>query len=92
MTELPANPETSAEVPLQLEQPVAPGGQRLLTEEEAAGFLRVSREAILRLKRDEVDPIPCYKVGRRYLYDPKEVLRWARRRADRVHRSLRLGL
>ena len=59
----------------------------LLTEAEVAGFLRVSREAILRFKRDAVDPIPCFKAGRRYLYEPSEVLRWAKRQAVRIQKK-----
>ena len=59
----------------------------LLTEAEIADFLRVSREAILRFKRDRVDPIPCFKAGRRYLYEPSEVLRWAKRQATRVQKK-----
>jgi len=59
----------------------------LLTEAEVADFLRVSREAILRFKRDGVDPIPCFKAGRRYLYEPGEVLRWAKRQATRVQKK-----
>lgn len=59
----------------------------LLTEAEISAFLRVSREAILRFKRDRVDPIPCFKAGRRYLYEPSEVLRWAKRQATRVQKK-----
>jgi hypothetical protein len=59
----------------------------LLTEEEACKFLRISRVGILKRKRDRIDPIPCYKVGRRYLYEPGEVLRWAKRQAERVQKK-----
>ena len=59
----------------------------LLTEAEAADFLRVAREAILRFKRDGVDPIPCFKAGRRYLYEPAEVLRCAKRQAVRKQKK-----
>ena len=56
--------------------------QKLLTEDEVARLLRVSREAILKFKRDKLNPIPCLRVGRRYLYEECEVLEWAR--MDRV--------
>ena len=61
----------------------------LLTEEEICELLRVSREAILKFKRDPIDPIPCFKAGRRFLYDQNQVLRWAKRHADRALRSFR---
>lgn len=56
--------------------------QQLLTEEEACRALRISRDGILRCKRAE-DPIPHFKVGRRFLYDLDKVLRWAERQAKR---------
>lgn len=71
--------------PVPLKQPK----KQLMTEEEACDFLRVSREAIFKFRRDQVDPIPCFKAGRRYLYDPSEVLRWAKRQAERVLKKYR---
>ncbi|MGH7754075.1 MAG: hypothetical protein ACREN5_14815 [Gemmatimonadales bacterium] len=43
--------------------------------------LSVSRKAVQRFRQDPVDPIPCLKVGRRFLYRVEEVEGWARRRA-----------
>ena len=57
--------------------------QPLLTEEEMCRVLRISRDGILRCKRAE-DPIPHFKVGRRFLYDLEKVLRWAERQAKRA--------
>ena len=57
--------------------------EQLSTEAEAMRFLRVSREAMLKFRRDSLDPIPHAKVGRRYLYDLRKVLAWAERRAVR---------
>ena len=58
--------------------------EKLLTEKEICEFLRVSREGIKRFKRDLTDPIPFLRAGRRFLYDPSEVLKWARRQARRA--------
>ena len=57
--------------------------RELLREEEACRLLRISREAILRFKRDQVNPIPHLKVGRRFLYEEHEVIGWAKRSAKR---------
>lgn len=61
--------------------------KHLLTESEVCTFLRVSREAVLKFRRCTVDPIPCLKAGRRYLYDALEVTKWARRQAERAHKK-----
>lgn len=66
-----------------------PTRKELLTEAEASQFLRVSREAVLRFKRDPVDPIPCYKAGRRFLFDAAEILKWAKRQAQRAYQKNR---
>lgn len=59
---------------------------RLLTEAEVAKYLRVSRDAIRRFRRRELDPIPCMKIGRRYLYDVVEVRRYGQKQAHRAYR------
>ncbi len=58
--------------------------ERLLTEEEVCELLRVSRDAISKFRHDRLDPIPCFRAGRRWLYDREKVLRWAARAAKRV--------
>ena len=63
----------------------------LLTEEEACKFLRISREAILKFKRDTVDPIPHLKAGRQSLYEESEILKWAKRNARRAAKRCRNG-
>ena len=47
-----------------------------LENEHIPGFaktLRVARGTITKYKRDTVNPIPCMKIGRRYLYDLDKV-------------------
>jgi hypothetical protein len=61
----------------------------MLTEEELCIIFHVSRETILKSKRDPIDPIPCHKFKRRYLYDLAEVLRWTKRSAERALRPYR---
>ncbi len=61
--------------------------RKLLTEVELCELLRVSREAVLKFRRDTVDPIPHFKAGRRYLYDEGEVLKWAKRSAGRATKA-----
>jgi hypothetical protein len=56
---------------------------KLLTEIELCRFLRVSRDAVVKFRKDLSDPIPYLKVGRRHLYNEDEVLKWARRAAKR---------
>ena len=56
----------------------------LLTEAQLCAALHVSREAVLRLRRDPVDPIPCMRAGRRFLYDLERVKAWMERRAGRA--------
>lgn len=63
----------------------------LLTEQEACELLRVSREAILKFKRDSLDPIPFLKAGRRYLYDEAEIMKWAKRNARRAAKRFNHG-
>jgi hypothetical protein len=61
-------------------QPIA----AFLTEDEFCARYRVSRDAARTLRRDALDPLPCLRVGRRFLYDPKQVEAWA---ADRARLS-----
>jgi hypothetical protein len=60
-----------------------------MTEAEACRFLRVSRVAILKFRRNPLDPIPCFKVGRRYLYERGDLLKWAKRQATRAQTDQR---
>lgn len=53
-----------------------------MTETEACNFFSLSREAIRKLRKAPVDPLPCLKAGRRYLYKAEEVERWMRRKAE----------
>lgn len=61
----------------------------LLTEAELAKLLHIGRNTLTRLKRDPVNPIPCLKVGRRYLYDLNKVKAWMARNAERDLRPAR---
>lgn len=79
-------PPTTAVPPPTDSRPVPPA---LMTEAEACRFLRVSRVAVLKFRRNPLDPIPCFKVGRRYLYERGDLLKWAKRQAARAHREHR---
>ena len=85
----PTNRSAAVEAQFEPEESSWPekAGKVLLTEAETSRFLRVSRVAILKFRRDPVDPIPCFKIGRRYLYDPAEILRWAKRQAARAQKD-----
>lgn len=61
---------------------------QLLTEEQLCRLFRVSRDAVLRFKRDPLDPIPFLKLGRRYLFELDAVLRWARRQGEKFRLEL----
>lgn len=56
--------------------------ETFLTEEEFCARYRISRDGAYRLRHEPLDPLPCIKVGRRYLYDPGKVEAWAERRAE----------
>ena len=56
---------------------------RFLTEEEACQLLHISREAMLKFKRDPVNAPPALKVGRRYLYDIEKLITWAEKNFKR---------
>jgi excisionase family DNA binding protein len=71
----------AASVPENSQLPEDPN--RPLTEDEVCELLRISKETLLKAKRDPLDPIPYKKVGRRYLYDRTEVMRWATRQGER---------
>lgn len=43
----------------------------------------VSHEAVLRMLREPVDPMPALRMGRRWLFEPAKVVAWMKRRADR---------
>jgi hypothetical protein len=58
--------------------------ERLMTRREVARYLRVSLDGIRTLQRREVDPLPVLMAGRRFLYERREVLKWARREANRA--------
>lgn len=50
----------------------------LLTRRECAEFLRISLSGLDRLIHDRERPLPKIKVGRRFLFEPGEVLRHLR--------------
>ena len=54
-----------------------------LTEVELIEWLHISREAVLKFRKDPEDPIPFLMAGRRYLYEPTEIVKWMRRQAQR---------
>ena len=54
----------------------------LLTLDEISSLLRVNRESIRKFMKAE-DPLPFMKVGRRYLFNPEKVFRWAERQGKR---------
>lgn len=54
----------------------------LLTRREAAEFLRVSLPAIDKYLRDRIDPVPCLKMGKRFLFTREDLVDWGRRQAD----------
>ncbi len=56
----------------------------LMTEAEVAAFIQVNRDAVRKFRRQKIDPLPCGKPGRRYLYDREAVWRWATREAERT--------
>ncbi len=60
-----------------------------LTEEEFFSRYRVSRDAARKLRHDAANPLPCFRVGRRYLYDPVKVETWASRAAERARKGNR---
>ncbi len=68
-------------------EPPALPAKRLFTEAEICRHLKICRSAIYKYKFCLPDPIPFYKVGRRYLYDLEKVCRWALREAARVQRE-----
>jgi hypothetical protein len=57
----------------------------LLTRKRAAEFLRglgypVTLNMLVKAAFEGTGPQPAYKFGKRFLYTPDEVLRWAKRR------------
>jgi hypothetical protein len=57
-----------------------------MTETQACALLHVGRDAPRRFRRQPIDPLPALKIGRRYVYDPATVRRWAERAAERAAR------
>jgi len=62
--------------------------EKLLTEDEICEWLHISKECLLKLKRDPLDPLPYMKVGRRFLFDPEKVTKWGERQAKRYREAL----
>lgn len=48
----------------------------LLTSLEVASILRISPLTLTRWRNKDPDLIPCFKVGRRYLYKVSEVKKY----------------
>jgi len=66
-----------------------PEAARFMTENQLCALLHVGRDAVRRFRRDRLDPLPAMKVGRRYVYDPDAIRRWAERHAERAARPKR---
>ena len=58
-------------------------GEKLLTEVECAKYLRINRNSLKKFRNQRQDPLPYLKVGRRILYEPDKVVKWAARSAKR---------
>ncbi len=56
----------------------------LLTRREAARYLRVSLDGLDRFLRDPVDPLPGLRAGRRWLFRPADLEKWAERAGKRA--------
>jgi hypothetical protein len=54
------------------------------TRRQTAQIMRVSLDGLDRRIHDPVDPIPCLKLGRRFLFIPSEVIAYGRRQAQRA--------
>jgi len=50
--------------------------ERLMTIEEVAGYMQVSRFTVYRLAKDQ--SIPATKVGRQWRFSKEEIDRWLR--------------
>ena len=46
----------------------------LLTPDEVAGMLRITRKTVITMARDE--RIPCIRIGRFVRFDPDAIRRW----------------
>jgi len=57
--------------------------KRWMTLRDLCEAASVSHEAVARWVRDEVDPLPAMRFGRRWLFDAATVERWMTRRASR---------
>lgn len=55
----------------------------LFTEQEVMEYLSVGRDAMQKFRRDQDDPIPYLKAGRRFLYDLGKIRKWLERQARR---------
>ena len=55
----------------------------ICTRIEAAKYLRVSLPVFDALIRNDVDPIPTLRIGKRFIFVRTELVAWARRQADR---------
>ena len=49
----------------------------LLTRIEAAEYLRISLDGLDRLIHRSDHPLPLLKAGRRFLFSPEAIIRWA---------------
>ena len=49
----------------------------LLTRIETADYLRISLDGLHRLIHRSDHPLPLLKAGRRFLFSPEAIIRWA---------------
>jgi len=74
----PARPNGDAE-PSPATQPRRGDAPVLLTTDEAAEFLRISKITLARWRMDDIGP-PYYKIGRRVVYNQSRLLDWLKTR------------
>ncbi len=55
--------------------------QILLTNEEAAALLHVSKRTLYKWRKKRAGP-PCHRAGHRLLYDREELLLWVKRQPE----------
>jgi len=56
--------------------------ENLITVNEVAKYLGVNNETVYRMCR--IRKIPCYKIGRRYLFKMQNILLWLESNAQKV--------
>jgi excisionase family DNA binding protein len=54
--------------------------KKFLTFSETAELLRISKPTVERLVAEKI--IPSYKIGKRRLFDPEELIEWVKSHRD----------